>query len=473
MLKRTKIIATLGPSTDAPGVLKRMIAAGVDLVRVNLSHDVQSRHQERIVATRACALELNKTVGIIIDLQGPKIRIACFQEGKIELKPGDPFVIDADLPTEAGTQTCVGIDYKPLPQEVYPGDTLLLDDGLIVLLVEKIEGKKVHCVVKLGGPLSDHKGINRRGGGLSAESLTPKDRKDIKFAATMNADYVAISFPRSAQDMHDARDLLNKAGSRSGVIAKIERVEAIECLDEIIESSDGVMVARGDLGVELGYAELPAVQKRIIARARSLDKAVITATQMMETMIHNSVPTRAEVSDVANAVLDGTDAVMLSAETATGNFPDKTVEVMNEICLAAERQKITQVSQHRLECRFTRVDETIAMAAMYAANHVDTKAIIALTETGSTPLWMSRIRSGIPIYGLSRNPEARGRMTLYRGVYPTEFDVTKQAMEVVQQAAIDCLVERGALQKGDSVIVTNGSNLGDSGGANTMKIRTV
>jgi len=472
VLKRTKIIATLGPSTDKPGILKQMISAGVDLVRINLSHDIKERHQARVEATRACAKELGRAVGIIIDLQGPKIRISTFEKGFIELAVGDNFIIDTDLKPGAGNQRQVGIDYKPLPQEVKPGDVLLLDDGLIVFSVEKVEANQVHCVVKEGGRLSDHKGINRRGGGLSAESLTKKDREDIEFAAKMKVDYVAISFPRTAEDMEAAKTLLKKAGSQSGVIAKIERAEAIEHLDEIIQSSDAVMVARGDLGVEIDYAELPGIQKKIIARARSLDKAVITATQMMETMVHNALPTRAEVSDVANAVLDGTDAVMLSAETATGNFPDKTVEVMNEICLAAERQRITQVSHHRLECQFNRVDETIAMSAMYAANHGNTRAIVALTETGSTVLWMSRIRSGLPIYGLSPHERARGRMTLYRGVYPIDFDPTQYPKDKVVFKALQALGQLGAVQEGDRVVMTKGDNL-SVGMTNTMTIMNV
>jgi len=470
VLKRTKIIATLGPSTDEPGMLERLIKAGVDLVRVNLSHGTEIDHERRIAATRAAALALRKEIGIMIDLQGPKIRIARFKEGSVFLKAGDPFIIDTKLPKDAGTAQSVGMDYQKLPQEVFPNDILLLDDGLIMLSVEKVEGTKIYCHVNLGGKLSNNKGINRRGGGLSADPLTPKDREDIQFAAKMNVDYVAISFPRSATDIYQTRELLEKAGSRAGVIAKIERVEAVEVLDQIIQSSDGVMVARGDLGVELGYAELPAIQKHIIARSRALDRAVITATQMMESMVHSPIPTRAEVSDVANAILDGTDAVMLSAETATGQYPDKAVEAMHEVCLAAERQRITQVSHHRLECRFTRVDESIAMAAMYVANHIDTRAIIALTETGSTPLWMSRIRSGIPIYGLSRHKDARGRMTLYRGVYPIDFDVTRFSKVDVTEEALKELRRLQAVETGDRVVVTKGDIMGNVGGSNTLKI---
>jgi len=473
LLRRTKIIATLGPATDEIGMLHRIIQAGVNLVRINLSHGTEAAHAKRIEMTRACALELGVEVGIVLDLQGPKIRIARFKEGAIQLEPGNHFVLDANLGKDDGTEKMVGIDYKELPNQVYQGDILLLDDGLIMLEVIKVRDSKIECVVKLGGKLSNHKGLNRRGGGLTADPLTAKDRQDIIFAASMQADYVALSFTRNAEDIHETRALLEQAGSHAGIMAKIERVEAVNAIDEIIQSSDCVMVARGDLGVEIGFAELPAVQKHIISRARALDKAVATATQMMESMIHSPIPTRAEVSDVANAVLDGTDAVTLSAETATGEFPDKVVESMAQICLAAERQKMTQVSNHRLECRFNRVDESIAMAAMYTANHVHAKAIIALTESGSTPLWMSRIRSGIPIYGMSRHKLSRGRMTLYRGVYPVDFDVTQYPRDQITEEAVSALLGMGAVQRGDKVIITKGDIMGDTGGANTMKIVTV
>lgn len=473
MLRRTKIIATLGPATDEPGIMRRILEAGVNLVRINLSHGIQAAHIKRIETTRALALDLGLEIGILLDLQGPKIRITRFKNGFIHLMPGSFFVLDATLDVDGGAVESVGIDYKNLPNDVKKGDILLLDDGLLMLEVLEVVGPKIHCLVKLGGKLSNHKGINRRGGGLTAAALTAKDREDILFAAKMDVDYVAVSFPRSAKDIEETRSLLQQAGSRSKIMAKIERVEAVQALDEIINSADAVMVARGDLGVEIGYAELPAVQKHIIARARALNKAVVTATQMMESMVHSPIPTRAEVSDVANAVIDGTDAVMLSAETATGSFPDKVVEAMAGICLAAERQRKMHVSKHRLDCYFDRVDEAIAMAAMYTANHLEVKAIMALTETGSTPLWMSRIRSGIPIYALSRHKEARGQMTLYRGVYPVDFDVTRYPKIQVTTEAIAELCRLGVVKKGDRVIITKGDIMGNVGGANTLKIVTV
>lgn len=471
MLRRTKIIATLGPATDEPGMVRRILQAGVNVVRINLSHGSRAAHLKRIETTRAEAFELGLEIGILLDLQGPKIRVARFRNGFVYLVPGRHFVLDTALDPDAGSIESVGVDYKNLPNDVQEGDVLLLDDGLLMLEVLEITGTKIHCVVQLGGKLANHKGINRRGGGLTANALTEKDRDDILFAAAMKVDYVAVSFPRNAADIEEARALLQQAGgTQINIIAKIERVEAVQNLDEIIRCADAVIVARGDLGVEIGYAELPEIQKQIIARARALNKAVATATQMMESMIHSPIPTRAEVSDVANAVIDGTDAVMLSAETATGEFPDKVVEAMGGICLAAERQKSMHVSKHRLECRFTKDDEAIAMAAMYTANHIETTAIVALTETGSTPLWMSRIRSGIPIYGLSRHKEARGRMTLFRGVYPVDFDVTRYPKVQVTDEAIAELLRRTVVKPGDRIVMTKGDIMGHVGGANTLKI---
>ncbi len=473
MLRRTKIIATLGPAVDNTDTLHRMLDAGVDLVRLNFSHGALADHQRRIELVRAYSQLSGKEIGVLADLQGPKIRIAKFQQRAITLHPGATFTLDTALDDNAGDEHQVGIDYKNLPADVHSGDYLLLDDGLIELVVNSVRGTQIICTVVTGGKLSNNKGINRRGGGLSATALTRKDEIDLKAALVLGADYIAISFVRNANDVAYTRQLIAQAGGHAGIITKIERTEAVDAIDDIIHASDAVMVARGDLGVELGYAELPGVQKHIIHRARSLDKAVITATQMMESMIHNPIPTRAEVFDVANAVLDGTDAVMLSAETATGAHPHKVVAAMADICLSAEKQRITQVSKHRLECEFTRIDEAIAMATMYTANHIQVKAIIALTESGSTPLWMSRIRSGIPIYALTRHIATKRKVTLYRGVYPLSFDATQQTRDTVNQAAIDILKQHGAIQTGDRVILTKGDLIGQHGGTNAMKIMTV
>lgn len=474
LLRQTKIIATIGPASENPVMLRELIIAGINLVRINMSHGSSQRHSEVINQVRKIAQELNVEVGVLIDLQGPKIRIARFKNSEIILNVGDKFILDAAFPDDAGDQTRVGIDYKNLIQDLEVGNRLLFDDGRIVMDVVSIVDQEIHCVVLLGGKLSNNKGLNRQGGGLSAEALTDKDRQDIVFAAKHMADYVAVSFPRCADDMHTARSLLKLAGSKAGLIAKIERTEAVQDLTAIIDASDAVMVARGDLGVEMGFAELPAIQKIIISRARELNKAVITATQMLESMNYNTIPTRAEVSDVANAVLDGTDAVMLSAETASGLYPVHAVSVMAEVCVAAERSyNATFLQQSKPNREFGKVDEAIAMAAMFTANHLEVKAIVALSVSGVTPLLMSRLISPIPIYGVSHNNFARGRMTLYRGVYPIDFDISVFKKWEIIRAVLTKLLEQGTVKIGERVIITRGDVLGDSGTANSLKIVTV
>lgn len=471
--RRTKILATLGPATDSPEMMEKLLKAGVNCVRLNFSHGTHADHQKRIELVRETAKKLNLIVGVLGDLQGPKIRIAKFKDGKINLNPGDLFILDSEMDSTSGTQSAVGIDYKELPNDLIAGDILLLNDGLITFRVEKIENARVFCVVLQGGELSNHKGINKKGGGLTAKALTDKDREDLIFAIKLDVDYLAISFPRNAQDMHDARQLIKEANGNCGIIAKIERVEAVAAIDEIIVASDGVMVARGDLAVEIGDAEVPMVQKEIIQRARSLDKPVIIATQMMESMIHSPVPTRAEVSDVANAVLDHVDCVMCSAETATGEFPVETIQAMDRVCRVVEKQPKTQQSRHRVECEFKRIDEAIAMATIYTANHFAMRAVVALTESGATALWMSRIRTGLPIYALSRFARTLGKMTLYHGVYPIYFDVTKCTRDDINNKAISFLTEKKLLENKDRVILTKGDHLGRSGGSNAMKILVV
>ena len=467
--RRTKIVATLGPATNTPDVLDALIEAGVDVVRLNFSHGEASEHLELAETVRNRARAYGRQVGVLADMQGPKIRIARFKEGSVILEEEAEFVLDAELDSDAGNIEQVGIDYKQLPQDVKRGDTLLLDDGRVVLWVVQVEGQRIVCRVVVGGKLSNNKGINRQGGGLSADALTEKDKEDIITAAKMQADYVAISFPRSAEDINTARQLLRDAGGHGGIIAKIERAEALDVLDEIIKASDGVMVARGDLGVEIGDAALPPVQKKIIQRARRLNKVVITATQMMESMITNAIPTRAEVFDVANAVLDGTDAVMLSGETAVGVHPIKVIEAIDRICLEAEQQREIRVSRHRMDSQFERIDEAIAMSAMYMANHLDVKAIAALTETGSTPLWMSRMSSGIPIFALTPHVETRRKVTLYRGVYPVSFTVDHDDYTALNKEAIDELQRRGVVRDGDLVIITKGE-MEEKGGTNALKL---
>ncbi len=476
ILRRTKIIATLGPATDEGDMFADMMTAGVDLVRLNFSHGVAEDHAKRIQYVRETAKKYGREIGVLADLQGPKIRIAKFKKGSIELKAGDHFILDANLDEDLGDQQAVGIDYKVLPYDVSKGDILLLDDGRLVFEVNKIVDEKIHCEVAVGGKLSNNKGINRKGGGLSAKALTDKDKNDLGIALSLGADYIAISFPRDADDMHEARGLIEKANGHAGLIAKIERVEAVENLDEIILASDAVMVARGDLAVEIGEPEVPGVQKHIIHQARMMDKPTITATQMMETMIHSSTPTRAEVSDVANAVLDGTDAVMLSAESAVGDFPARVIEMMSRVCLSAEkysrRQRIT-TRQYDDSPEFDGIDEAIAMATMFTANHMNIKAILALTESGATPHWMSRIRSGIPVYALSRNVLTQRKVTLYRGVYAIDFDVTKFTRDELNAKAVAAMQHHGIVDDGDLVILTKGDISGVHGGTNVMKILKV
>ncbi len=473
MLRRTKIVATLGPATDASGVLDRVIGAGVDVVRLNFSHDRAEMHIKRAEDARACAEAQGRQVGVLVDLQGPKIRVGRFVGGQVLLKDGERFVIDVNHPLDQGSTELVGTTYRPLPQDVSRGATLLLDDGRIELRVEQVENEKVMCRVVTGGELGDNKGINRKGGGLSAAALTDKDREDIKTAARLKADYLALSFPRSAADVNEARELLRAAGGHGGIVAKIERAEAVENMEEIVQASDVIMIARGDLAVEIGDAAVPPIQKRLIRLARKMNKVAITATQMMESMIESPVPTRAEVSDVANAVLDGTDAVMLSAETARGAYPAHAVAAMDRVCQVAEQEYEATHSRHREEQAFMRVDEAVAMAAMYTANHLPVKAIAALTESGATPLWMSRISSSVPIYALTGHVETRRKVTLYRGVYPVAFSVRTSDHYILNQEAMDELRRRGTVREGDLVIITKGDLTGVGGGTNAMKIAMV
>jgi pyruvate kinase len=470
MFRRTKIVATLGPATDDPKVLERMIEAGLDVIRLNFSHGRAEVHMRRAEQARELARAHGRHLGVLVDLQGPKIRIGRFKEGRVELLEGEPFVLDADLPLDAGTAERVGVTYKALPQDVDRGATLLLDDGRVVLWVERVIGNEIHCRVVVGGELSDSKGINRQGGGLSAKALTEKDREDIKTAAEMRADYLAVSFPRSAADIHEARELFRAAGGRGGIVAKIERAEAVAAIAEITQAAEAVMIARGDLAVEIGDADVPPIQKRIIRVARRMNKVVITATQMMESMIENAIPTRAEVSDVANAVLDGTDAVMLSAETARGKHPVAAIAAMDRVCRVAEHEDEMVHPRQRRETAFRRVDEAIAMAVMYVANHLPVKAIAALTESGSTALWMSRISSAVPIYALTPLPETQTKVTLYRGVYPLAFERHSGDPAKVMIEAVEVLRRHGAVGDDDLVILTIGEPLSKPGGTNTMKI---
>jgi pyruvate kinase len=468
ILRATKIVATLGPASSDPQVLERMIAAGTNVVRVNFSHGSAQEHIETIRKVREVAAQSGRDVGVLADLQGPKIRIGKFAEGKVTLAEGDAFTFDVDC--ELGDQSRVGLDYKELVHDVKPGDTLLLNDGRMTMQVKAVGSRTIDCVVLVGGVLSNRKGINRQGGGLSAPALTSKDMEDIRTAVAMEADFLAVSFPKNASDMYMARELMRAAGGRMMVIAKIERYEAIGNLEEILKASDGIMVARGDLAVEVGDAAVPALQKRMIRMARELNKVTITATQMMESMITEPTPTRAEVSDVANAVLDGTDAVMLSAETAAGKYPVQTVEAMARICAEADRSQIGTLDAGFLNRTFTRIDQTIAMSALFVAQHMQIRAIVALTQSGSTALWMSRIDSGVPIYALTPEEGTRRRMCLLRETHPILFEYQSREREALLLEAEQKLLSRGVVAKGDLVIITIGEPIGKSGGTNSLKI---
>ncbi len=470
--RATKIVATLGPASSDPALLEHMIRAGVNVVRLNFSHGKAQDHIDRARLVREAAVRAGREVAIMADLQGPKIRVGKFAEGKVQLEPGGKFVLDAQR-TEPGDLDGVGLDYKELPRDVKAGDTLLLNDGLIVLVVDAVRGEQVFTTVKLGGELSNNKGINKQGGGLTAPALTGKDMEDIKTAMSFQADYVAVSFPKNATDMEMARQLCNVAAAgynhKPGLIAKIERAEAIPRLEEIMKASDGVMVARGDLAVEVGNAAVPALQKRMIKMAREMDKVVITATQMMESMITNPVPTRAEVSDVANAVLDGTDAVMLSAETAAGKYPLETVIEMAQICVAAESGDHVKLDADFTGKNFTRIDQSIAMGALFTAHHLGAKAIVAMTDSGSTALWMSRHLIHVPIYALTPKVSSQRRMTLYRNVRPLLMD-TSADRDTALLDAEDHLKRRNIVQRGDVYAITCGEPMGAPGGTNMLKI---
>lgn len=473
MYRRTKIMATLGPATDSPSVLRKMLESGLDMVRVNFSHGDELVHAERVVKLRKMAADLGVEVGVLADLQGAKVRVGRFVSGEVNLLVGDAFALDLNCDPEGGDNQRVWVDYKQLPSEVAVGDLLLLSDGMIQLRVNKLSSTCIYTQVAVGGVLSDGKGVNLFGGGLSAPALTQKDKNDLKQALSMQVNYIAISFVKSAEDIHYARKLVNQGEHKACLVAKIERAEAVEKIDAIITAADAVMVARGDLSVEIGDAQVPVVQKHIIKRAREYSKPVIVATQMMESMIVSPVATRAEISDVANAVLDGADAVMLSAETAVGAHPGIVVETVDRVCRAVEKDPKMLVSSYHDTQRFERLDEAVAMAAMYTANRFNVRAIIALTESGSTALWMSRVRSGIPIYAVSRSRHTCGLVALYRDVYPVQFEFSKIASNKLIAAVAQNLYERDYIGYGDAVLVTQGDMVGVTGKSNTLKIMYV
>lgn len=470
-IRKTKIVATLGPSSSSEEMLARLIAAGVNVVRLNFSHGTAEEHIARAEIVRRIATKLNRPIGVLCDLQGPKIRIGKFLEGKITLKTGDLFTLDANCPL--GDQDQAGLDYKELPSEVEEGTVLLLDDGRITMQVDRVQGSKIYCVVLAGGVLSNNKGINKQGGGLSAEALTGKDKADIKTAVALEADYVAISFPREAADVELARKLVKEAGGTAGIIAKIERAEAIDAAEDIILASDAIMVARGDLGVEVGDAAVPGLQKRLIRMAREHHVPVITATQMMESMIYSPIPTRAEVSDVANAILDGTDAVMLSAETAAGQYPLETIQAVHRVAVAAEKEYFTRADARVRQDAFNKSDESIAMATIYIAQRLEVRAIATLTQSGNTAHWLAQTDNMVLIYALSPDRVARRKLTLYRGVFPFPINQEGKNRDEILQEMQDILLKEAVVENGDRVILTFGEPIGHPGGTNTMKIVTI
>lgn len=477
VLRRTKIVTTLGPSTDKDDNLEAIIKSGANVVRMNFSHGTAEDHKLRAKKVREIAAKLGKHIAILGDLQGPKIRVSTFKQGSIMLAEGDRFILDAELEPGMGDQESVGIDYKALPDDVKRDDILLLDDGRVQLQVLSVEGSKVFTRVIIGGSLSNNKGINKKGGGLSADALTEKDKRDILLAAEIKVDYLAVSFPRYGEDMHYARRLARDAGLETRMVAKVERAETVSSddnIDDIIMASDVIMVARGDLGVEIGDPELVGVQKKLIHRAKALNRVVITATQMMESMIANPMPTRAEVMDVANAVLDGTDAVMLSGETAAGKYPVETVRAMADVCIGAEKTIESNQQNYRIDGSFVTAEETVAMSTIYAANHLQgVKAMVTLTESGRTALMTSRLNSVFPIFAMSRNEHALNRCALYRGVIPYFFDSKNEEGYAVAQAALESLKEKKLLEFGDLVIITQGDVMDVEGSTNCMRILPV
>jgi pyruvate kinase len=473
MLRRTKIVATLGPASERPKILRKMVKSGLDVARLNFSHGSADEHRKRARHLRKAADDCGRDVGLLGDLQGPKIRVMRFKKGSVKLETGASFFLDSTLGLNDGTRKGVGVALDTLHDDVRKDDILLLNDGLISLRVDEVDGTRIHTTVIDGGILSDHKGINLKGGGLSAPALTDVDRENIKLAAELKIDFLAVSFVRSGADIDEARRLFEAAGGTGQIVAKIERTEAVADIDSIIAAADVIMVARGDLGVEMGYAGLTGIQKKLIRKTRKAHKVVITATQMMESMIENPIPTRAEVSDVANAVIDGTDAVMLSGETAVGNHPNKAIQAMAEVCVGAERFQVPEASTQRAADQFERVDEAIAMAAMYTANHLRVSAIIALTESGSTALWMSRVRSDIPIYALTPHETTSRRVTLYRGVYPVEFEIDVDKPKDLFRDIFKKLIDEGHAKAGDLAILTKGDLDGVSGSTNALRILQV
>jgi pyruvate kinase len=467
--RHSKIVCTIGPASSSPRIIERLIQAGMDVARLNFSHGKHEDHARSIEALRAAAIEHEKPIAILADLQGPKIRTGPLAGGApVTLRAGQRFVITtARVP---GDSNCVSTTFRPLPREVHRGNRILLSDGLIELRVQKVSGQEVICEVVNGGVLGQHKGINLPGIQLRVPALTPKDRKDLAFALTQDANYIAVSFVRHPEDVVLAKNLIRRAGKDTPVIAKLEKPEAIENLDAILRVADGVMVARGDLGVEMNPERVPVVQKMIINRAREARRPVITATQMLESMTENPRPTRAEASDVANAIFDGSDAVMLSAETASGKYPVEAVAMMARIIEEAEAS-ITEFPRPSLQEKL-KVAETVAELVCHASRELHMKLIAVFTHSGFTARLVSRYRPLVPIVAFSPEAETRRRMALFWGVMARAIvDVHK--VDGLAEIAEQRLLEERLVRKGDVIGIVAGTPMGVRGTTNFMKFHVI
>ncbi len=468
--RHTKIVATVGPSCESEEMLAALMAAGTDVFRLNFSHGDQAQKQEIIRRIRKVSADMKRAVAILGDLQGPKIRVGLLDGGSMELVAGQTVAISPTVKSDRSD--LIPTTYRNLPQDVRPGDQILLDDGLLELKVLGIVDDEVRCDVVIGGLLKNNKGINLPGVAVSAPALTEKDNEDLDFCIREGVDYLALSFVRAAADVTDLKTRLFAENSPIRVIAKIEKPEAVEHFDAILAASDGIMVARGDLGVEILPEKVPLIQKRIIRACNAAGKPVITATQMLESMINNPRPTRAETSDVANAILDGTDAIMLSGETAAGSYPVEAVRLMVRVAadIEGDPQLWPQTFQRMNEPgSYRRLPDAIGQAACRVAEMVGAAAILAFTQTGSTAALVAKYRPQLPVFAVTPSQAVRRRMALYRSIRSLRVDIegdTEAQIRSVEQTVLDA----GVLQRGDVVVITMGSPVSDAGTTNMMKV---
>ncbi len=464
-IPKTKIVCTIGPASETPEVIGELIKIGMSVARLNFSHGTKEGHKQKIATIRRISADLNRPVAILQDLSGPKIRVGEIPEPGIELKEGNKLILTAR--SIIGNEREVSISYPNLPRELKEGDTVLLADGYMELTVEKVSGEDIHCVVERGGILTSHKGINIPTESIGVPSMTEKDKEDLIFGLEQNVDYVALSFVRKAQDVEQLKGLIRDAGKDIPVIAKIEKWEAVNNIEEIMEVADGIMVARGDLGVEIPIAEVPMVQKMLIRKANMLGKPVITATQMLRSMVDQPRPTRAEATDVANAVLDGTDAVMLSEETASGNYPIDAVHQMANIIRRAEQtfphRKYLELMAHKS------ISESVSHVACVLADHLDAAAILATTHSGATARHISRFRPRQGIIALSPEEKTVRRLCLNWGCYPMLVPDPRNTDDMFQKT-IDSVLATGMVTKGDLVVITAGHPVWVRGTTNMLRV---